>query len=100
MPPGTRNTPLTGFLFGFKISEGPLDLDYNGGTAFFRSVGGIKSDNDVVDYYEGGVTGWTRKVIGVRKWPNLVLKQGFTVRIGTCKAQKPQAVIQFQAMLI
>jgi phage tail-like protein len=76
--PGTRKTPLTGFLFGFKISEGPLDLDYKAGTAFFRSVGGIKSDNEVTDYSEGGVTAWTRKVIGVRKWPNLVLKQGFT----------------------
>jgi phage tail-like protein len=41
-------------------------------------VGGLKSDNEVVDYNEGGVTAWTRKVIGVRKWPNLVLKQGFT----------------------
>jgi phage tail-like protein len=73
-----RKTPLTTFLFGFKITSGPLAADYQGGTAFFKSVGGIKSDNEVTDYTEGGVTAWTRKVIGVRKWPNIVLKNGFT----------------------
>jgi phage tail-like protein len=77
-PPGQRKNPLTGFLFGFKITEGPLESDYTAGTAFFRQVSGIKNDNEVTDYQEGGVTAWTRKVIGVRKWPNLVLKQGFT----------------------
>jgi len=75
---GTRKTPLPGFLFGFRITSGPYSSDYNEGTAFFRSISGIKNDTDVTDYYEGGVTANTRKVIGVRKWPNLVLKQGFT----------------------
>jgi phage tail-like protein len=75
---GTRKTPLPGFLFGFKITSGPYTADYNEGTAFFKSVSGIKNDTDVTDYFEGGVTANTRKVIGVRKWPNLVLKQGFT----------------------
>jgi phage tail-like protein len=74
---GTRKTPLPGFLFGVKIT-GAYNADYNGGTAYFRSVSGIKNDTDVTDYYEGGVTANTRKVIGVVKWPNLVLKQGFT----------------------
>jgi phage tail-like protein len=78
MPPANRKTPLTGFLFGFKISDGDPALDYTAGTAFFKSVQGLKMDNEVVDYTEGGVTNWTRKVIGVRKWPNLVLSQGFT----------------------
>ena len=78
MPPSSRKTPLTGFLFGFKISDGDPALDYTAGTAFFKSVQGIKIDGEVTDYTEGGVTNWTRKVIGVRKWPNLVLSQGFT----------------------
>jgi phage tail-like protein len=71
-----RKDPLTTFLFGLKIAD--LGLDYNEGTAFFRSLGGLKFDTDVVDYQEGGVTAFTRKVIGVTKWANLVLRQGFT----------------------
>src|SRR5262245_24811203 len=74
--PGSRKDPLTTFLFGLKISS--LSLDYNDGTAFFRSIGGLKMDTEVTDYQEGGVTAFTRKVIGVTKWANIVLKQGFT----------------------
>jgi len=73
---GTRRDPLTTFLFGLKIPD--LGLDHSDGTAFFRSVGGLKTDTEVVDYYEGGVTTFTRKVIGVTKWSNIILKQGFT----------------------
>ncbi len=76
--PVSRKTPLGGFLFGLKITSGPLDADYTAGTAFFKQISGIKTDTDVQDYQEGGVTGFTRKIPGVRKWPNLVLKQGFT----------------------
>lgn len=72
----SRKDPLTTFLFGLKIAD--LSLDYNDGTAFFRSIGGLKTDTDVQDYNEGGVTAFTRKVIGVTKWSNIVLKQGFT----------------------
>jgi phage tail-like protein len=73
---GSRNDPLTTFLFGLKIAD--LGVDYNDGTAFFRSIGGLKTDTEVTDYQEGGVTAFTRKVIGVTKWSNIVLKQGFT----------------------
>ena len=73
---GTRNDPLTTFLFGLKITD--LGLDHTDGTAFFKSVTGLKVDTDVTDYQEGGVTAFMRKVIGVRKWTNIVLSQGFT----------------------
>jgi phage tail-like protein len=73
---GVRNDPLTAFLFGVKISD--LTLDHADGTAFFKSVSGLKVEVEVTDYSEGGVTAFTRKVIGVAKWGNLVLKQGFT----------------------
>jgi len=76
MADGDRKDPLTTFLFGLKISD--LGLDHADGTAFFRSIGGLKTDTEVVDYQEGGVTTFTRKVIGVTKWSNLILKQGFT----------------------
>jgi OOP family OmpA-OmpF porin len=71
-----RKDPLPSFLFGLKITS--LSLDYNDGTAFFKSVSGIKSETQVDDYPEGGITGFTRKVIGKTTWPNLVLKQGYT----------------------
>jgi phage tail-like protein len=72
----TRKDPLTTFLFGLKIAD--LSLDFNDGTAFFKSIGGLKFDTDCQDYQEGGVSAFTRKVIGVTKWANIVLMQGFT----------------------
>jgi phage tail-like protein len=73
---GKRKDPLTTFLFGLKIPD--LKMDHADGTAFFRSIGGLKFDTDVVDYQQGGVTAFTYKLIGVTKWSNLILKQGFT----------------------
>jgi phage tail-like protein len=73
-----RNDPATTFQFAFKITEGDLTLDYTNGTAFFKSVTGLKVQQDIQDVNEGGVSSFTRKVQGVFKWPNLVLKQGFT----------------------
>jgi phage tail-like protein len=73
---GSRRDPLTTFLFGLKITD--IGLDYNDGTAFFKSVSGLKMETEAVDYLEGGVTMFARKVIGPTKWGNIVLKQGFT----------------------
>ena len=73
---GDRKDPLTVFLFGLKIQD--LGLDHHDGTAFFKSVTGLKMESDVTDYQEGGVTSFMRKVIGVRKWTNIVMSQGFT----------------------
>ena len=73
-----RNDPATTFQFAFKITEGDLSLDYTNGTAYFKSVTGLKVQQDIQDVNEGGVSSFTRKVQGVFKWPNLVLKQGFT----------------------
>ncbi len=73
-----RNDPATVFHFAFKITSGPLALDYKEGTAFFRSASGLKVTQDVQDYNEGGISTFTRKVVGQFKWPNIVLSQGFT----------------------
>jgi OOP family OmpA-OmpF porin len=73
-----RRDPLTTFLFGFKITSGDLALDYKDGTAFFRSVSGLKVQQDVQDYNEGGVSAFTRKIVSQFKWPNIVLSNGFT----------------------
>jgi phage tail-like protein len=73
-----RRDPHTTFLFGFKITSGELALDYKDGTAFFRSVTGLKVQQDVQDYPEGGISTFTRKTVAGFKWPNIVLSQGFT----------------------
>ncbi len=74
--PGTRKDPLTTFLFGLSIEGDGISVEAK--TAFFKSVSGLKSETEVVDYQEGGVNEYTRKLQGVTKWPNIVLKQGFT----------------------
>ena len=74
--PGTRKDPLTTFLFGLSLDGDGLTLQAS--TAFFKSVSGLKSETEVVDYNEGGINEFTRKFQGVTKWPNLLLKQGFT----------------------
>src|SRR5262249_17747698 len=73
-----RNDPATVFQFAFKITSGPLALDYKDGTAFFRSATGLKVQQDVQPYPEGGVSTFQRSVMGQFKWPNIVLSQGFT----------------------
>jgi phage tail-like protein len=74
-----RKDPLTTHLFGLKLTELPDgDLDYSQGTAFFKSISGLSTTTDAQDYQEGGVTTFTRKVIGQTKWANIVLKGGFT----------------------
>src|SRR5262245_27985685 len=74
--PGTRKDPLTTFLFGLSLDGDGITMQAS--TAFFKSVSGLKSETEVVDYTEGGINEFTRKFQGVTKWPNLVLKQGFT----------------------
>jgi phage tail-like protein len=47
-------------------------------TAFFRSVSGLSLEIEVVEFREGGEGGAVHKVPGRVKYPNIVLKQGFT----------------------
>ncbi len=72
--PGERRDPLTTFLFGLTIT----DLGIERSTAFFKSVSGLKAETEVIDYHEGGLNGYPRRLVGMTKWPNIVLKQGFT----------------------
>jgi phage tail-like protein len=71
-----RQDPLTTFAFGLKIDGAPGDA--GAGTAFFKSVSGLSYETEVVDYREGGVTGFTRKIPGLRKYGNITLKRGIT----------------------
>jgi len=71
--PGNRHDPLTAFCFSLQIT-GIID---DPKTAFFKSIGGLKSESEVVPYREGGLNTHTHQLVGPTKWPNLVLKRGF-----------------------
>ena len=56
--------------------DDPDKLKFSEGQAFFKSVTGLKSESEVVDYQEGGVNNFTRKVVGQMKWPILLIVLG------------------------
>ena len=47
-------------------------------SAYFRSCSGLKSESEIVEVAEGGLNTTTHKLIGRTKFPNIVLKQGFS----------------------
>lgn len=69
-----RRDPFPVYCFRVKIETPKLQ----GVTAFFKSVSGLKSETEVVDFQEGGLNDRTHRLVGTTKWPNLVLKQGFS----------------------
>ena len=72
--PAERNDPLTVFCFKVVIQIGGNDR----AEAYFKSVSGLKYETEVMDYKEGGLNVSTHRLFGSTKWPNLVLKKGFT----------------------
>jgi len=69
-----RKDPLPAFCFKVTIT---ID-GCRQGEAFFKSVGGLAMETEVVDYRAGGVNHSTYKLVGATKWKNIVLKRGFT----------------------
>jgi phage tail-like protein len=47
-------------------------------TAGFTEVGGLTTEQDVIEYREGADTATKRKLPGLRKYSNITLKRGFT----------------------
>jgi phage tail-like protein len=45
---------------------------------YFKSVGGLKYETEVVPVVAGGQNNTTYQLVGATKWSNIVLKQGFT----------------------
>jgi phage tail-like protein len=72
---GTRHDPQTAFCFRVEIAGKAPE---NSVQAFFKSASGLKSESEVVPYKEGGLNTTTHQLIGPTKWPNIVLKKGFT----------------------
>jgi phage tail-like protein len=69
-----RKDPLPVFCFQVLLS-------INTGSKaemFFKSVGGLKMETELVPVKEGGFNNSTWQLVGSRKWSNIVLKQGFT----------------------
>lgn len=74
MTTAARKDPLPAFCFKVTIAiNGEQTIN-----SFFKSVGGVKQETEVVDYKSGGVNNATYKLLGAAKWSNLVLKRGFT----------------------
>ena len=66
-----RKDPLPVFCFRVEFTELKTQ-------AFFKSVGGLGYEREVVDVKEGGNNNTTRQLMGTMKWKKIVLKQGFT----------------------
>ena len=68
-----------------RLSSLQVAITFDGmPTAYFRSVSGLKIEIEVVEFREGGI-GDVHKLPGRVKYPNLVLKQGFS---GASELQK------------
>jgi phage tail-like protein len=71
MPDGTRNDPYGQFNFNIEIDGKTL-----GG---FSEVSGLSQDSPPIEYREGNEKhGTTRKLPGLIKYNNIVLKRGWT----------------------
>jgi phage tail-like protein len=71
MPDGTRGSdPLAQCNFLVEI-DGVV-------RAGFSEVSGLSTDTNVFEYRNGNETGTTRKLPGLMKYSNIVLKRGFT----------------------
>jgi phage tail-like protein len=64
-----RHDPYKSFNFRVEI---------DGMTAAFTEVSGLESEIEAIDYREGGEENRMRKLPGLRKFPNIVLKRGLT----------------------
>ncbi len=69
---GERRDPFRTFNFQLQIDNVPLGA--------FSEVSGLTADGDAVDYREGtDISPNVRKLTGLRKYPNITLKRGYTL---------------------
>lgn len=71
----TRRDPLPVFCFHVVLN---MPDGYGAIHTFFKSVGGLKMETEVIPVREGGTNNTTFQLPGATKWSNIVLKQGFT----------------------
>ena len=71
MPTGQRNDPYRGFNFRLEIDGLTV--------AAFSEASGLIAEGDPVDYREGAdMVNSVRKLSGLRKYQNIILKRGYT----------------------
>jgi phage tail-like protein len=70
---GKRSDPLPVFCFKVTLDGVGDKMD-----AFFKQVGGLKSETTAIPVREGGANDTTFQLVGETKWAPLVLKKGFT----------------------
>ena len=70
MPPAQRHDPYKAFNFRVEI-EGIA-------RAAFSEVGGLESETAVIEYRVGGEPRTVRKLPGLTKYANIVLRRGIT----------------------
>jgi len=71
MATGTRNDPYRGFNFRLEVDGLTI--------ASFSEASGLIAEGDPVDYREGAdMVNSVRKLAGLRKYQNIVLKRGYT----------------------
>ena len=75
MPSGGSNNNADVKPFG--AYHFTVEIDGETITYPFRSVSGLKIEQQAVDLEEGGFNTTTRKLVGRVKFPNIVLKRGF-----------------------
>ncbi len=63
--PSQQSEPAPYGMTLVNLHSGEVVVDEAGyDTAFFKSVSGLKTESEVTDYQEGGVTAFTRKIVG------------------------------------
>ncbi len=67
-----NNVPVQTFTFGLNIAG------VGTGTAFFKSVSGLSSESEVVEYRSGGAPEVVQKIPGRLSFGNITLKRGIT----------------------
>jgi phage tail-like protein len=62
-----------------RLSSFQVAITFDGmATAYFHSVSGLSVEIEVIEFREGGQNDVTHKLPGRVKYPNIVLKQGFS----------------------
>jgi phage tail-like protein len=69
---GDRKEAFGAYYFAVHIEGENIEDNY------FRSCSGLKSESEVQEIAEGGLNTTTHKLIGRTKFPNIVLKKGFS----------------------
>jgi len=70
MPTGARNDPYASFNFTVEI-DGVT-------TAGFSEASGLETETDIITYRTGDHENTLVKLPGLKKYPNIVLKRGYT----------------------